>query len=125
LIDEGLEIETVQQFHNVIEAAVVGYAKIIQFNCVWGPHRCRRLGLPFETQAQRLSLHIGTAEYFGPHQLDGRPPRQEPMLCAPHFSHAAIAQTLDELIASQFASAIEFRAQIVDDPRANVCDEYD
>src|SRR5262245_42268675 len=47
------------------------------------------------------------------------------MLRAPHLTHAALTQTLDKVIASQFSSAIELRAQIVDNSCADVCDEHD
>src|SRR5262249_16541873 len=68
---------------------------------------------------------MGPAEHFGTHQLDGGRTRQEPVLRLPHLTHAALTQPLDELIASEFASPIELRAEVVYHACADVCDKHD
>ena len=47
------------------------------------------------------SCLVARAEHLGPHQLDGRVARQQPVLGPPDLAHAAGAEQLDQVIAAE------------------------
>src|SRR5688572_1059598 len=72
---KGLQVEAVQQFHYVIENAVVGDAVIVKGHGVWRMERSRGLSLELEAAAcSRYFLLGGAAERFTGNDLDSRHP---------------------------------------------------
>ena len=55
-----------------------------------------------------------------PNQLDRRRPRQQAVLGAPHFAHAALSEPLDQPVAAELPCARHLGAEAVDHARADV-----
>ena len=100
--DQRFEVASGQQLHHVVERAIVGQAEVEQLNRVRGAEGRGRLGFALEPAHHELGfVGAARAEHFGPYELDGRVPGEQPVLRPPDLAHAAVAEPLDQPVAAQ------------------------
>src|SRR5207249_147334 len=106
-LDQDFDIDTVEQFHGVIEKAVLGDSEIEQVYGVGGSQRRRGSRLLLEPPSDDgcLTAALGH-QHFGPHQLDGGLAGQHAMPAAPYFPHPALSKQRLELVAAQVCCAL-------------------
>ncbi len=125
-LHQRLQVEPVQQLHHVVEGAVFGDPEVVQLDGMGGPHERRCLGFALEPPQGLLSLLVADGpEHIGPHQLDRGRPRQHAVLGAPHLTHAALTEPLDQPIAPHLAGLPHRCTQLVHDAGADVSRHYD
>ena len=119
-------VEPVEQLHHVVERAVVGDAEVEEVHGVRRAEARDHLRLALEP-ALRVLGDAGAPSPVerGPNQLDGGGARQQPVLGAPHFAHAALPEPLHQPVAAQLARAADLGAERVDDAGADVGHDHD
>src|SRR5262249_33078220 len=72
-LDQGLEVHSVEELHDVVQRAIVGDAKIVELHGVRRLERGGRPRLALEAAQQHLRAAPGRrAEPLGSNELDGR-----------------------------------------------------
>src|SRR4029453_3169970 len=115
--DEGIGVHAVEEFHHVVERAVVGDPEIEECDRVRGMEAGGGLRFALEP-AHRLSRDTDTAigAAPGPNQLDRRSPSQKAMASAPDLAHATLSQLLFQTVAPQLPRSGHFATEPVDHP---------
>ena len=121
-VHDVLQIETLQQLHDVVEAAAVVDAEVVEL------HRMRRAqtggDLRFALEAAHQLFARRAGRRFLSNQLHRRGTGQEPVLGQPDFAHAAGAQGRDQAVAadcersSSNSSSISSTGALRDENRA-------
>ena len=112
LSHQGVEIETVEQLHDVVEPAVFSGAEVVELYRVGRLERGSGPGLALEAPEQQLAV----ARHLGTDELDRRRPDQEPVACPPDLAHSAAADLLFENVLAQFVGFGDLLPQSVGDP---------
>ena len=97
-VDDVLQVEPLQQLHDVVEGAGVVDAEVVELHGMRRPQPRRHLRFALETADQLFAR--GARRRFLPNQLDRRGTGEEPVLRQPDFAHAAGSQPRDQTIAA-------------------------
>jgi len=90
LLDQRLQVAPFEQFHDVVEGAVVGGAEVIYADGVGRLQRRGRLGFALETAEQCFGAPICLrTQRLRTDQLDGRRSAEHPVPGSPNLAHAA------------------------------------
>ena len=91
-----------EQFHHVVERAVLRDAEVEDLNRVRRAERGGGLRLALEAAKRHAALPARCARRAPrAHQLDRRIAGEQAMLGAPHLAHAAVPELLDQVIAAE------------------------
>src|SRR4029453_4527326 len=111
--DQGLEVYSDKQLHDVKQRAVVGLAEIVE---LYGVGRLERRGGPcfaFKASQDDFRIALRGRQELGPNQLHGGRAHQEPMPRSPDFAHTTGAELLFEGILTELVRFTDPSAQIV------------
>ena len=100
-----LQVETLQQLHDVVEGAGVVDAEVVELHGMRRPQPGRDLRFALETADQLFPR--GALRRFLPNQLHRRGTGEEPVLRQPHFAHAAGSQLRDQAVAADRQSIVQ------------------
>jgi len=100
VLDELLEREAVEILHGVVEDAVLGDSEVEELHAVWRPKRSRGARLPREACHELLVGGIADVEGVWADEFDRRGSRQQRVMSAPDFAHAAAPEALFELVSA-------------------------
>src|SRR6476659_7209386 len=99
-----LEIETIEQLHDVVERPVVGDAEIVKLDRMWRAKR--RRGFSFALAALHYdSLRIGATgiQHRGGNQLERSGAGEQAVRAAVYLSHTAHSQSFLQCVAAELA----------------------
>src|SRR5262252_3014778 len=117
---ERFQIQTIEILHDVIKGTIVGHAEVIELDRVLGLQGRSDLCFLFEsTNNGRGQVSAPNACGFRRNKLDRGRSCKHSMFSAPHFSHAAFANRLDELVITHAASLAEIPSHSVNKTRKN------
>ena len=123
--DEAVEVEPLEQLHDVVERAVVRNAKVVQLDGVRGAERGGRPGLELEPPDHRARLLRAHAQdRLRPDELDGRLACQQLVRRLPHLTHAALAKAFDQPVAPEFAGTRHVGTQGDHDSSARIREHH-
>ena len=111
-----------EQLHHVVEVALFVHAEIVDIDGVRGSEHGCLLRLAFETSNHRVPCSLTRSQHLRAYQLDRRRACQQPMLCPPHFSHSALAESLDQLVAADLARVFQPNVEPMNDACDCICD---
>ncbi len=116
--DELLEVEAVEELHDVVEGAVAGDAEVEELDGVLGLEGGDGAGLALEALDGDLALVGGAAGGdVGADELDGGRALEHAMAGAPDLAHAALAEPGLELVGAELAGAGDLAAELVEGDR--------
>src|SRR6478672_10184999 len=97
LSDQGIEIETVEQLHHVVQPAVLRGAEVVELHGVRRLERSGGAGFPLEAAEEQ----VGIAGYLGPDELDRRRTDQQAVPRSPDLPHPATTDLLLEHVLAE------------------------
>ena len=116
LPDQGIEVETVEQLHHVVEPAVLGDAEVVELHRVRGREGSGGARLTLEAHDQKLGIARHRARRLLADELDRRRPDQQPVARAPDLAHTTPTDLLLEQVLSQLTRLGDLPAEPVQDP---------
>ena len=103
--DDAVQIESVEKLHDVVEAAAVIHAEVVQLHGVRRPQTRSHVRFTLETPDELLSC--GARRNVVTNELHGRGTREQPVPGQPDFAHPARAEERDQAIAAHGDAFVE------------------